>query len=91
TGLGCHKFDFAEVNASSDRGVASMRQIISDSQRRPRQGKVRVWLFDECHGLTNDAQEALLKSMKDTPSHVVLIFATTEPNKLKPTFRNRCS
>ena len=43
-----------------------------------------------CHMLTAHGQEALLKALEDTPSHVYFILATTEPNKLKPTLRNRC-
>lgn len=44
-----------------------------------------------CHKLTNEAQNALLKALEDTPAHVIFLLATTDPEKLLPTVRNRCS
>ena len=50
-----------------------------------------MYLIDECHKLTSDAQDEFLKMLEDTPSHVYFLFTTTDPQKLKRTIRNRGS
>jgi DNA polymerase-3 subunit gamma/tau len=88
--LGCVGEDFVEINSASFRGIDTVREIINNSQFMPIEGLCRVWLIDECHKLTNDAQNALLKILEDTPSHVYFILCTTEPQKLIATIKGRC-
>jgi len=54
-------------------------------------GDCRIWLVDECHKLTSEAQDEFLKMLEDTPSHVYFLFTTAEPGKLKGTLTNRDS
>lgn len=89
--LGCHENDFRELDAADFRGIDSIREIRKQAQFKPMSGNVRVWILDECHKLTNDAQNALLKIVEDTPEHVYFIFCTTEPQKLISTLKARCS
>lgn len=87
---GCHEQDFHEVNAADARGIETVRDIRQAAQYRPMRGPVSVWLLDEAHMLTREAQTALLKLAEDTPPHVRLLLATTDPAKLLPTLRDRC-
>ena len=89
--LGCGDTDFTELNAADSRGVDTIRDIRQRMHLAPMNGKCRVWLIDECHQLTKDAQTAFLKMLEDTPSHVYFMLATTEPNKLLPTILSRCT
>ena len=89
--LGCKGSDFREVDSADFRGIDTVREIRKQSQFRPLEGPCRVWLIDECHKMTNDAQNALLKILEDTPRHVYFILATTDPQKLLPTIKGRCS
>jgi DNA polymerase-3 subunit gamma/tau len=89
--LDCSEIDFHEVNCSSNNGVDDIRAIERAMSRAATGGKFRVWLMDECHRLTGPAQDAALKMLEDTPSHVYFILCTTEPRKLKDTVRNRCT
>lgn len=89
--LGCGKRDFYEVDSADFRGIDTIREIRRNMAYAPVEGEVRVWLLDECHMLSKDAQNALLKALEDTPKHVYFLLATTDPEKLLPTIRGRCA
>lgn len=89
--LGCVGSDLREMNTADNRGIETIRDIIKSSSYKPLEGDCRVWIIDECHKLTNDAQNALLKILEDTPKHVYFILCTTDPQKLIAAIKNRCS
>ena len=89
--LHCGDADFAEVNAADSRGIDMVRSIASRVGLAPISGDVRVWLIDECHALTGDAQGAFLKLLEEPPDHVYFMLATTNPTKLRRTIRTRCT
>lgn len=89
--LGCVGMDYAEVDSADFRGIDTIREIRKNSQYKPMEGRCRVWVIDECHKMTNDAQNALLKILEDTPGHVYFILCTTDPQKLISTIKGRCS
>ena len=89
--LQCSEVDFVEIDTADFRGIDTIRDIRMKSQYKPLKGSVKVWLLDECHKLSNDAQNALLKILEDTPSHVYFILATTDPQKLLSTVKGRCA
>jgi len=91
TELACSDRDFIEMNTANTRGIDSIREIISYCHYAPFEGKVKIYHFDEAAKLTNDAQNALLKILEDTPSHVYFILSTTDPQKLLKTIRTRCT
>lgn len=88
--LGCIKGDFIEMNSADFRGIDTVRDLIRQVRLKPMFGKVRVWLFDECHKMTADAQAALLKVLEEPPAHVYFVLSTTDPQKLIDTVRDRC-
>jgi len=87
--LGCSGQDYTEVDSADFRGIDTIRDIRSKVNYMPMESQCRVWLLDECHGLTKDAQTALLKALEDAPDHVYFILATTDPDKLLPTLKGR--
>ena len=87
--LKCGKHDFMELDCADFRGIEMVRTIRLNINKAPISGKRRVWLIDECHKLTTDAQNAFLKMLEDTPKHVYFILATTEPQKVMKTIRTR--
>lgn len=89
--LGCSDNDFYEVNSADFRGIDMVRDIRTHMGLSPIGGRCRVWLIDEAHSLTADAQQALLKILEDTPPHVYFMLATTDPQKLKRTIVTRCT
>jgi DNA polymerase-3 subunit gamma/tau len=89
--IGCVGNDYREINSADFRGIDTVREIINQSMYMPLEGDVRVWVLDEIHKATGDAQNALLKILEEPPKHVYFILCTTEIQKLLPTIRGRCS
>ena len=83
--------DFTDLNCADFRGVDKVREIRTSMVHAPLGGKARVWLIDEAHQLTKDAQNAMLKMLEDTPRHVYFMLCTTEPTKLLTTIKTRCT
>lgn len=88
--IGCSDNDFKELDSAAFRGIDTIREIRNQARLKPMSGKTRVWLLDEVHKMTNDAQNALLKILEDTPSHVYFILCTTDPQKVLKTIQSRC-
>jgi len=89
-GLNVGDSDIKEIDSAQFRGIDTVREIRKQSQYAPMAGSRRVWIIDEVHKLTNDAQNAFLKILEETPKHVYFFLCTTEPNKLIPAIKNRC-
>lgn len=89
--VGCGMQDFNEVNCADFRGIDMVREVRAQMQLSPISGSSKVWLIDECQKLTGDGQSAFLKMLEDTPDHVYFMLATTDPHKLLPTIRTRCT
>lgn len=89
--LGIKGSDLRELDVADFRGIDVIREIRKQSAFKAIEGKNRMWILDESHKLTNDAQNALLKILEDTPDHVYFILCTTDPQKLIKTIRGRCS
>ena len=89
--LNCHKSDLKLVNSSNFRGVDTIRTINTHMGFAPMGGKCRVWILDEVHKMTNDAQNAILEMLEDTPKHVYFFLCTTDPQKLIKAIHTRCT
>lgn len=89
--LKCSDNDFFEINSADDRGIDMVRNIQVRAGLSPIAGETRVWLIDECHQTTADAQGAFLKLLEEPPEHVYFMLATTNPKKLRKEIRTRCT
>jgi DNA polymerase III subunit gamma/tau len=89
--LGCKGKSFREIDSADFRGIDTVREIRRQARFKPLEGTCQVWLIDECHKMTNDAQNAILKALEDPSESAYYILATTEPEKLLKTIRGRCS
>lgn len=91
--LKCGDIDYQEINAAGQgaRGIEAVSDILKKMGMRPAKGECRLYVIDECHQLTPQAQEAFLKGLEDVPSHVRFILCTTDPKKLKKTIITRCT
>jgi len=82
--------DVIEIDGASNRGIENIRTIIENVRISPVSGKYKIYIIDEVHQITNEAFNALLKTLEEPPSHVVFILATTESDKILPTIKSRC-
>ena len=82
--------DVMEIDGASHNKVEHVREIRDNVQYTPNQGEYKIYIIDEVHMLTNQAWNALLKTLEEPPPHVKFFFATTEPHKVIPTIVSRC-
>jgi DNA polymerase-3 subunit gamma/tau len=83
--------DLIEVNCAVNNGVDNVRENIAEKMRlMPAYGKYRIFILDECHMLTTQAQNSLLKIVEEPPPHIIFFFCTTDPNKVLPAIKTRC-
>ena len=81
-------FDVHELDAASNNGVEAIRDLITKTAMGT-PGRTKVYILDEVHMLSTAASNALLKTLEETPEHVVFVLATTDPQKVLPTIRSR--
>ena len=82
--------DVLEIDGASNTGVDDVRELRESVKYVPAQGRYKIYIIDEVHMLSNSAFNALLKTLEEPPSHVIFMFATTEPQKIPPTVLSRC-
>ncbi len=82
--------DVTEIDAASNNGVDSIRDLRDEVAFTPVSGQYRVYIIDEVHMLSPGAFNALLKTLEEPPAHVIFILATTEVHKLPATILSRC-
>lgn len=83
--------DVLEIDGASNRGIDEIRDLREKIKLTPVSGAFKIYIIDEVHMLTNDAFNALLKTLEEPPIHAVFILATTEPDKLPDTILSRSS
>ncbi|NQV74024.1 DNA polymerase III subunit gamma/tau [bacterium] len=79
-----------EIDAASNNKVEDIRDLRDTIRIPPQNNRMKVYIIDEVHMLTNAAFNALLKTLEEPPPHAMFIFATTEPHKVLPTIQSRC-
>ncbi len=82
--------DVFEIDAASNRGIDEIRDLREKARFAPAEGRYKVYIIDEVHMLSNEAFNALLKTLEEPPPHVLFILATTEAHKVPQTIASRC-
>jgi DNA polymerase-3 subunit gamma/tau len=83
-------FNVIEIDAASNRGIDSIRELRDKVMMPPVTGKYKVYILDEAHMLTTEAFNALLKTLEEPPKHAIFVLATTDVHKMLPTVLSRC-
>lgn len=82
--------DVLEIDGASNRGIEEIRGIREQIKFAPIKGDYKVIIIDEVHMLTNQAFNALLRTLEEPPTHGKFIFATTDIHKVPATIISRC-
>ncbi len=82
--------DLIEIDAASQTGVDDVRDLRDKINFTPNQGKYKIYIIDEVHMFSNNAFNALLKTLEEPPPHAIFVLATTEIHKIPPTVLSRC-
>ena len=81
--------DVIEVDAASNRGIDQIRELREMVRYAPASSRYKVVILDEAHMLTDEASNALLKTLEEPPDKVIFVLATTQPEDLLETIRSR--
>ncbi len=82
--------DLIEIDAASNTGVDDIRDLRDKVSFRPAEARIKFYIIDEAHMLSNSAFNALLKTLEEPPDHVIFVLATTEPERIPATITSRC-
>ena len=92
----CHEItagnaaDVFEIDGASNNSVDQVRELRENVKYMPAHSPYKIYIIDEVHMLSTAAFNALLKTLEEPPSHVMFMFATTEPHKIPITILSRC-
>ena len=81
--------DVLEIDAASNRGIDQIRELREMVRYAPAAARYKVVILDEAHQLTDEASNALLKTLEEPPERVVFILATTRAEDLVETIKSR--
>ena len=80
-----------EMDSAHFNGIDHVRKIKENIHYMPSAGsKARAYILDECHQMSGPAQNGMLKMLEEPPNHAYFFLATTDPQKLKKTLKDRC-
>jgi DNA polymerase-3 subunit gamma/tau len=85
-----HAIDVFEIDGASNNSVDQIRELRENVKYMPAHSPYKIYIIDEVHMLSTAAFNALLKTLEEPPSHVMFMFATTEPHKIPITILSRC-
>ena len=78
-----------EVDAASNSGVDNIRVIIDGAKKKALDSEYKIYIIDECHSLSNEAWQAMLKLLEEPPKFSIFILCTTDPQKIPDTIMSR--
>lgn len=84
-----NSLDVIEIDAASNRGIDQIRELREMVRYAPAASRSKVVILDEAHMLTDEASNALLKTLEEPPDRVIFVMATTQPEDLGDTIRSR--
>jgi DNA polymerase-3 subunit gamma/tau len=82
--------DVLEIDGASNRGIEEIRNLRELIKFVPMNSSYKIFIIDEVHMLTNQAFNALLRTLEEPPPHGKFIMCTTDIHKVPDTIISRC-
>lgn len=82
--------DIKEIDITDKSGKNDMNALLEEIEYPAYGGGWKVYMMDECHAMSTAAATRLLKILEEPPEKVLIIFCTTDPQKMLETLKNRC-
>ncbi len=82
--------DVIEIDAATNTGIDDIRELQETVKYFPMKGKYKVYIIDECHRLSRNAFDGLLKTLEEPSGHNIFVLASTEPQSMPYTIQSRC-
>lgn len=79
-----------EIDVTDSNKKQDIDDMLEDAATPAYDGGWKIFILDECHMMTNAAQNRLLKNLEEPAERVLMILCTTDPEKLLPTIISRC-
>lgn len=89
--VGCSSSDVLEIDGATASGVEAMRDVANRMQFASLSGGPRCVIVDECHAISKQSFQALLKTLEEPPEGAYWVLCTTEGDKVPKTIKTRCS
>ena len=96
----CHECHTALTGAHADveivspaglsYGVGETRELVTRAALAPTRGRWQVTIVEDADRFTEQALNALLKSIEEPPPRAVWLLCAPSPEDLLPTIRSRC-
>lgn len=84
------EFDTHIINTEEEKGIAAVKEIIKKTAQKPFNSSLSSIIILEADGLTQEAQNALLKTLEEPPEMSQIILTAPNKTTLLPTVVSRC-
>lgn len=82
-------FSVKELDSSKTGNVDAVRQFVESASMPKLFSGYSIFIFDECHLITKEGQNSMLKFTEDAPPKSIFFFCTTDPQKMIEPLRTR--
>ena len=71
--------------------IGEVRSVSNQAHLKPYEGASRVYIFEDAETMSEEAANALLKTLEEPPPETLLILLTSQEDRLLPTIKSRCT
>lgn len=82
--------DFEIIENSGNIKIDQIRLFQTKIAEKPITSSKKVYIIDDAHTMTREAQNCLLKTLEEPPEYIMIILITSNENMIINTIKSRC-